>query len=211
MVHRNAALSETGRRRLARCIVDDGWLLRRAAERSRSRTRPQTRHMPDPPKTGPERAGAAAPGPSPGSAPTPPDAAERGQLPGHGHDHRRCPDLPRDHQPDRSAGRAVCRAAEPRRQPGQRGAAGRHRSDGHPGRKRDLHNLGKRAGRAALLRHSAIPRRHPPANGRRAVSSTAASRAGRHAARHTGRHSAVRSSTARRARKGARRPGGCSP
>ena len=33
MSHRNAPLSETGRLRLARCIVDDGWPLRRAAER----------------------------------------------------------------------------------------------------------------------------------------------------------------------------------
>lgn len=33
VVHRNAPLSETGRLRLARCIVDDGWPLRRAAER----------------------------------------------------------------------------------------------------------------------------------------------------------------------------------
>lgn len=33
MVHRNAPLSETGRLRLARCIVDEGWPLRRAAER----------------------------------------------------------------------------------------------------------------------------------------------------------------------------------
>jgi len=33
MVHRNAPLSETGRERLARCIVEDGWPLRRAAER----------------------------------------------------------------------------------------------------------------------------------------------------------------------------------
>jgi transposase InsO family protein len=33
MPHRNAPLSETGRERLARCIVDDGWPLRRAAER----------------------------------------------------------------------------------------------------------------------------------------------------------------------------------
>lgn len=33
MVHRNAPLSETGRLRLARCIVEDGWTLRRAAER----------------------------------------------------------------------------------------------------------------------------------------------------------------------------------
>ncbi len=33
MVHRNAPLSETGRLRLARCIVDEGWTLRRAAER----------------------------------------------------------------------------------------------------------------------------------------------------------------------------------
>ena len=31
--HRNAPLSETGRLRLARCVVDDGWALRRAAER----------------------------------------------------------------------------------------------------------------------------------------------------------------------------------
>jgi transposase InsO family protein len=31
--HRNAPLSETGRLRLASCIVDDGWTLRRAAER----------------------------------------------------------------------------------------------------------------------------------------------------------------------------------
>ncbi|MET8993514.1 IS481 family transposase, partial [Nonomuraea wenchangensis] len=33
MPHRNAPLTETGRLRLARCIVDDGWSLRRAAER----------------------------------------------------------------------------------------------------------------------------------------------------------------------------------
>jgi transposase InsO family protein len=33
VVHRNAPLSETGRLRLARCVVDDGWPLRRAAER----------------------------------------------------------------------------------------------------------------------------------------------------------------------------------
>jgi len=31
--HRNAPLSETGRLRLARCIVEDGWPLRQAAER----------------------------------------------------------------------------------------------------------------------------------------------------------------------------------
>ncbi|SEH85871.1 leucine-zipper of insertion element IS481 [Mycolicibacterium rutilum] len=31
--HRNAPLSETGRLRLARCVVEDGWSLRRAAER----------------------------------------------------------------------------------------------------------------------------------------------------------------------------------
>ena len=33
MSHRNASLSETGRLRLARCVVEDGWPLRRAAER----------------------------------------------------------------------------------------------------------------------------------------------------------------------------------
>jgi transposase InsO family protein len=33
VVHGNAPLSETGRLRLARCVVDDGWPLRRAAER----------------------------------------------------------------------------------------------------------------------------------------------------------------------------------
>jgi len=33
MSHANAPLSPTGRLRLARCIVDDGWSLRRAAER----------------------------------------------------------------------------------------------------------------------------------------------------------------------------------
>jgi hypothetical protein len=33
MVHRNAPLSETERVRLARCVVEDGWPLRRAAER----------------------------------------------------------------------------------------------------------------------------------------------------------------------------------
>jgi transposase InsO family protein len=32
-VHRNAPLTETGRLRLARCVVEDGWPLRRAAER----------------------------------------------------------------------------------------------------------------------------------------------------------------------------------
>jgi len=35
MVHRNAPLSETGRLRLARCVAEDGWPLRRAAERFR--------------------------------------------------------------------------------------------------------------------------------------------------------------------------------
>ena len=33
MVHRNAPLTETGRLRLARCVVDDRWPIRRAAER----------------------------------------------------------------------------------------------------------------------------------------------------------------------------------
>ncbi|WP_344869567.1 leucine zipper domain-containing protein, partial [Amycolatopsis ultiminotia] len=33
MSHRNAPLSPTGRLRLARCVVDDAWPLRRAAER----------------------------------------------------------------------------------------------------------------------------------------------------------------------------------
>ena len=33
MSHRNAPLSELGRLRLAQCVVDDGWSLRRAAER----------------------------------------------------------------------------------------------------------------------------------------------------------------------------------
>jgi transposase InsO family protein len=33
VVHRNAPLSETGRLRLARCVVEEGWPLRRAAER----------------------------------------------------------------------------------------------------------------------------------------------------------------------------------
>lgn len=33
MVHRNAPLTPTGRLRLARCVVDDGWCERRAAER----------------------------------------------------------------------------------------------------------------------------------------------------------------------------------
>jgi transposase len=33
MLHRNAPLSETGRLRLARCVVEDGWPLRRAAGR----------------------------------------------------------------------------------------------------------------------------------------------------------------------------------
>ncbi|MFF3460801.1 IS481 family transposase, partial [Streptomyces sp. NPDC002730] len=33
MPHRNAPLTETGRLRLARCVVKDGWPLRRAAER----------------------------------------------------------------------------------------------------------------------------------------------------------------------------------
>ncbi|CAL9629606.1 hypothetical protein SUDANB43_06019 [Streptomyces sp. enrichment culture] len=33
MSHRNAQLTPTGRLRLARCVVDDGWPLRRAAER----------------------------------------------------------------------------------------------------------------------------------------------------------------------------------
>ncbi|MGP3947498.1 IS481 family transposase [Streptomyces sp. 7N604] len=33
MSHRNAPLTPTGRLRLARCVIDDGWPLRRAAER----------------------------------------------------------------------------------------------------------------------------------------------------------------------------------
>ncbi|MYQ96083.1 helix-turn-helix domain-containing protein, partial [Streptomyces sp. SID4946] len=33
MSHRNAPLTPTGRLRLARCVVDDGWPLRQAAER----------------------------------------------------------------------------------------------------------------------------------------------------------------------------------
>src|SRR3954464_9188168 len=33
MPHRNAPLTETGRLRLARCVVEDGWPLRRTAER----------------------------------------------------------------------------------------------------------------------------------------------------------------------------------
>jgi transposase InsO family protein len=33
MAHRNAPLTETGRLRLARCVVDNGWPVRRAAER----------------------------------------------------------------------------------------------------------------------------------------------------------------------------------
>ncbi|MGI5424414.1 IS481 family transposase [Streptomyces sp. CA-179760] len=33
MFHRNAPLTATGRLRLARCVIDDGWPLRRAAER----------------------------------------------------------------------------------------------------------------------------------------------------------------------------------
>ena len=33
MPHANAPLSELGRLRLARCVVDDGWPVRRAAER----------------------------------------------------------------------------------------------------------------------------------------------------------------------------------
>src|SRR3954454_10453684 len=42
MVHRNAPLSETGRLRLARCVVEEGWPLRRAGERFQvSSTTPQ--------------------------------------------------------------------------------------------------------------------------------------------------------------------------
>ena len=33
MPHRNAPLTETGRLRLARCVVEAGWPVRRAAER----------------------------------------------------------------------------------------------------------------------------------------------------------------------------------
>lgn len=33
MTHANAPLTPAGRLRLARCIVDDGWTIRRAAER----------------------------------------------------------------------------------------------------------------------------------------------------------------------------------
>ncbi len=38
MPHANAPLSELGRLRLARCVVDDGWPVRRAAPRSGSRS-----------------------------------------------------------------------------------------------------------------------------------------------------------------------------
>jgi hypothetical protein len=38
VVHRNAPLSETGRLRLARCVVEDHWPLRRAADRGRLAT-----------------------------------------------------------------------------------------------------------------------------------------------------------------------------
>jgi leucine-zipper of insertion element IS481 len=34
VVHRNAPLTETGRLRLARCVVEDRWPIRRAANRS---------------------------------------------------------------------------------------------------------------------------------------------------------------------------------
>ncbi|WP_181448908.1 leucine zipper domain-containing protein [Nonomuraea aridisoli] len=37
MPHRNAPLAELGRLRLARCVVEDGWPLRRAAELGISR------------------------------------------------------------------------------------------------------------------------------------------------------------------------------
>lgn len=37
MSHANASLTPTGRLRLARCIVDDGWPLRRAAKPKESR------------------------------------------------------------------------------------------------------------------------------------------------------------------------------
>jgi transposase-like protein len=33
VVHRNVPLTETGRLRLARCVAEEGWPLRRAAER----------------------------------------------------------------------------------------------------------------------------------------------------------------------------------
>jgi hypothetical protein len=33
MPHRNAPLTETGRLQVARCVVDDGWPVRRAAGR----------------------------------------------------------------------------------------------------------------------------------------------------------------------------------
>ncbi|MFL6077565.1 MAG: IS481 family transposase, partial [Mycobacteriales bacterium] len=33
MAHRNAPLTETGRLRLARCVVEEGWSPARAAER----------------------------------------------------------------------------------------------------------------------------------------------------------------------------------
>lgn len=35
MPHRNAPLTETGRLRLARCVVDDGWTLRRGLNQGR--------------------------------------------------------------------------------------------------------------------------------------------------------------------------------
>ena len=61
MPHASAPLTELGRLRLARCVVDDGWPLRRAAERFQVSVTTATRwaaryrqHGPDGPDSSPE-------------------------------------------------------------------------------------------------------------------------------------------------------------
>lgn len=56
MVHRSAPLTETGRLRLARCVVDDGWPVRQAAATGRPHRDPS---LDRPPHPGPPPATAA--------------------------------------------------------------------------------------------------------------------------------------------------------
>ena len=48
MSHRNSPLTETGRLRLAKCVVEDGWPLRRAADRGTGSNGRSSNAMPFP-------------------------------------------------------------------------------------------------------------------------------------------------------------------
>ena len=116
-----------------------------------------------------------------------PCPAERRQLRGHGHHHRRSVQLPRHNRPRRGAGRAVRRAAGPDARPDQHGAAGRDDRDGHPRRRqRDLYHMGDSSRLASFVRHRALPGRNARTGSRRPVGRATAARPRRSAARHPG-------------------------